>query len=99
MRGRAGVDRGTVDKVKCRGEVTGDGRTPWSDVLFTQLAGPETGLDEADERCMVEDLRVHPSTRAPRGDDKHRYARAEAVGPRWKLGISRVYLIAKVYGG
>ena len=40
----------------------------------------EALLDEADQRGVVEHLRVDPAALAPRRDDDHRHAHAQAVG-------------------
>ena len=54
--------RATIGKVESGGQVSGDGGR--HGVMFYSFSrdGTETPLDEADQRCMVKDLRIDPST-------------------------------------
>ena len=66
-------------EVEGRGEVTGDRPAPRGDV---GLRHPVAGLDESDQRGVVERLGTHPAAGAPRRHDEHRDADPHAVVTR-----------------
>src|ERR1700727_1386113 len=67
--------RGAAGQAQRRGEVTAGGAAPGADV---GLGDAEAGLDEADQRRVVEHIGADIAADRPRGNDDRRDPEAEA---------------------